>query len=251
MSLAVCRYSPPEKHELIRDLAGTGAHIHLSVHDLGTHPDPAGTRGDEHLAPALTAKERSFLQGIVQHIPALCALTLPTKFSYGRVMDNILSGGTYTSWGTQNREAPVRLCGYRGNHHFEARFVDGTACPHLALAGIFGAGTKGIIDREHLRTGDCAKSVATMSEEERAAVGVSNTDRLCPTLADSRKTFKSSSVMRELFGNEFVDNYSLVNQVSIQAPLLVGAAKLSLQTLEELFVADTEEETVTKLVNYY
>ncbi|EKM57124.1 uncharacterized protein PHACADRAFT_142316 [Phanerochaete carnosa HHB-10118-sp] len=214
--------------------AGTGAHIHLSVHDLGTHPDPAGARGDEHLAPTLATKERSFLQGVVRHIPALCALTLPTKFSYERVADGILAGGTYASWGIHNREAPVRLCGYRGNHRMEARFVDGTACPHLILAGIFGAGTKAIIDREHLKTGDCTKPVATMSDEERAAAGVSNAPRLGPTLQDSRNAFKSSPVMRELFSDDFVEKYSLVNQ-----------------TFEEMFVADTEEETVTKLVNYY
>lgn len=214
--------------------AGTAAHVHLSVHDLGTHPDPAGARGDEARAPGLCAKERSFLQGVVAHIPALCALTLPTRFSYGRVLDGIWSGGTYASWGKENREAPVRLCGTRGNHHLEARFVDGTACPHLALAGILAAGTRGIVDRALLTTGDCAKSVATMTEEERAAAGVSDAARLGPTLGDAREAFRKDPVMREVFGEEFVDKYSLVNK-----------------TLEELFVASTEEETVTKLVNYY
>ncbi|GJE93452.1 glutamine synthetase/guanido kinase [Phanerochaete sordida] len=214
--------------------AGTAAHVHMSVHDLGTHPEPARARGDEARAPALRATERSFLQGVVAQLPALCALTLPTAFSYGRVHDGIWSGGTYAAWGTENREAPVRVCGSAGNRHLEARFVDGTACPHLALAGILGAGTRAIAERALLETGDCAKSVATMTEEERAAAGVSDAARLGPTLGDARKAFKGSSVMREVFGDDFVDKYSLVNK-----------------TAEELFVADTEEETVTKLVNYY
>lgn len=209
----------------MRASAGTAAHVHLSVHDLGTHPDAAGKRGDEHLAPDLTPKERSFLQGIIQHIPSLCALTLPTKFSYGRVHDGIWSGGTYASWGRENREAPIRLCGHKGNHHFEARFVDGTACPHLALAGILGVGTRGIIDRELLKSGDCRKPVATMSEEERAAAGLSNTGRLGPTATDSRKAFKSNPVMRELFGDDFVDKYTVVNQVSLGGLPAISAAR--------------------------
>ena len=98
----------------------------------------------------------------------------------------------------------------------EVRCVDGTSNPHLALAGILGAGTRGIIDRALLKSGDCQKSVAEMTDEERAKMGLTNATRIGPTLPDSRKHFQNDSVMRELFSDDFVDQYCKVNEVSTQ-----------------------------------
>ena len=184
----------------------------MSVHEL--KPAPKAARADDHLAPHMSGVERSFLQGILANIPALCALTLPTKFSYGRVADGVWTGGTYAAWGRENRETPIRVCGPPGHYHFEARFVDGTACPHLALAAILGAGTQGIIDEAILTSGDCRKAVAAMTEEERASLGVQATGRLGPTLADARSHLKESKVLRSLFSDDFVDKYCAVNEVS-------------------------------------
>lgn len=187
--------------------------MHVSVHDL--RPAPKTPRSDDNLAPRMSPTERSFLQGVLTNIPAVIALTLPTKFSYDRVADGLVTGGTYVAWGYQNRETPMRACETAaGTHHFEARFVDGTACPHLALAGIIGAGTKGIIDQAVLTSGDCEKPVAKMTEEEKEKLGLKDTGRLGPTLADARKQFKESKVMRELFSDEFVDRYCVINEVS-------------------------------------
>ena len=119
---------------------GSGSHIHVSVHNTtraskAGRPDASNSR-----APTLTPTEQSFLQGILTHLPAVCALTLPTPPSYGRMHDGIWSGGTYAAWGTDNREAPVRACGPAGHHHFEVKSVDATSTPHLALAAIIAAG---------------------------------------------------------------------------------------------------------------
>ena len=63
------------------------------------------------------------------HLPALTALTLPQPASYKRVGDGVWSGGTYVCWGTDNREAPVRLCNAAcpSSRNFELRFIDGLA----------------------------------------------------------------------------------------------------------------------------
>jgi hypothetical protein len=41
----------------------------------------------------------------------------------------VWSGGTYVCWGTDNREAPVRLCNANSPsaRNFELRFIDGLA----------------------------------------------------------------------------------------------------------------------------
>jgi len=86
--------------------------------------------------------EKSFLAGIMIHLPSLPALTLPIPASYKRVKDGVWSGGTYVCWGMENRESPVRLTNLASpsSRRFEMCFVDSTANPHLVLAGILSAG---------------------------------------------------------------------------------------------------------------
>jgi glutamine synthetase len=198
-------------------LGGSAAHTHISVHKTGSYTTP--TRADEQLAPTMTQAERSFLQGVLAHAPAVCAFTLPTTFSYARVMDGIWSGGTYASWGTDQREAIVRLCGAEGQHHFEVRFVDGTASPHLVLASILGVGTEAVIAGALLQSGDCATPVALMSLDERRAFGVENTGRLPTTLDQARKNLAGDQTLRTIFSDDFIDKYIGVNAVSpVRAP---------------------------------
>ncbi|EKM52265.1 uncharacterized protein PHACADRAFT_260518 [Phanerochaete carnosa HHB-10118-sp] len=211
---------------------GSAAHAHISVHKAG--PNKAPTRADDDLGPTMTQAERSFLQGVLTHASALCALTLPTRYSYARVVDGVWSGGTYVSWGTEQREAPVRLTGAQGQHHFEVRFIDGTASPHLALAGVLAAGSEALVRGALLTSRDCATPVALMSEEQRAAHGVQNAGRLPLTLEQARKNLAADKELGAVFGDDFVEKYNGVNAL-----------------LEKILTADTEEATVTKLVNFY
>ena len=57
---------------------GTGAHVHLSV-------EPA-----EHW--------EAFYGGILEHLPAITALTYPKAESYERLADGVWAGGTWVTW---------------------------------------------------------------------------------------------------------------------------------------------------------
>lgn len=186
-------------------------HTHVSVHDI--YPTPPKTREDSTLAPTMTNNERSFLQGVLTHAPAIAAFTLPTTFSYGRVLDGVWSGGTYVSWGTEQREALVRLTGSPGRHHLEIRFVDGTAGPYLALAALLGAGTESIIAGNLLETGDCEVPVALMNAAQKAEARVQNTARLPSTIELARKNLANDTLLREVFTDDFVEKYIGVNAV--------------------------------------
>ncbi|KAI0075970.1 FLU1-II [Panus rudis PR-1116 ss-1] len=219
------------------DSCGSAAHTHISVHS----EKPQQTSETENpLAPALNSIEQSFLEGLLSHLPAVCALTLPTTYSYVRVLDGIWSGGTYVCWGTDNRETPVRVCGSSSikassRPHFEVKCVDATSSPYLAFAAMIAAGTSGITEGKKLSSGDCsAKPVALMSVEERKKLGVDGAARLPKTIADARKLLVEDKTLTGLLGEEFVEGYRSVNE-----------------TLEKLLKADTEEATVTKLVNFY
>ncbi|KAH9855703.1 FLU1-II [Lenzites betulinus] len=209
---------------------GSGAHTHVSVHG----PPTAARTSDEARAPTLTPTERSFVQGLLAHLPAVCAFTVPTSASYARMVDGIWSGGTYAAWGTDNREAPVRLCGPRGHHHFEVKCVDATASPHLALAAIFGAGLRGIVEGAPLLVHDCVKPVAEMSAEERAAVGLANPLRLPQTVADARRALAADETVRDVLGTNFVDTYLSVNE-----------------TFEKYMESGSVQATVEKFVQYF
>lgn len=158
--------------------------------------------------------ERSFVQGVLDHVPALCAFTLPTKYSYTRVGDGVWSGGTYASWGTDNRECPIRRVGNEDRYRYELRFVDGTANPHVVLAGILGAATQALVDGAPLRSGDCPKSVAVMSEEEKETIGVKDVGRVPLSSEQARKNLDADKGLRKILGDFFVSTYLDVNAVS-------------------------------------
>ncbi|KAI0642082.1 FLU1-II [Trametes meyenii] len=212
------------------DSCGSGAHAHVSVHG----PSTASRAADAAYAPDLTPTERSFLQGILGHIPGICALTLPTAASYARVADGIWSGGTYACWGTSNREAPVRLCGPPGHRHFEVKSVDATATPHLAIATIIGSGLKGILNGELLAVMDCPKPIPKMTSEERATFGVSNPLRLPKTITDARNALAADENLKSVLGEEFVNTYIRVNE-----------------TMEKYMRGKDDKDTARKLVEYF
>ena len=95
-----------------------------------------------------------------------------------------------TSWGTENREATVRLSNSASpsSRQFEMRYVDGTANPYLALAGILGVGHLGIRSNLELGISDCLgpKNAAQMSEE---SVALSGSLKGCPLASRKRRFF--------------------------------------------------------------
>ena len=185
---------------------GSSTHTHISVHSKNNVKTPE----------KISSLEASFLSSILTHLPALTAFTLPIPASYKRVVDGVWSGGTYVHWGTENREAPVRLSNATSpsSRNFEIRFVDGAANPYLALAGILGVGFAGIQGNVELTVQDCPGSptAAEMSEEERQALGI--TQRMSLTWEESRKRLSENALLRDrVLGSELVEKYLSVNKV--------------------------------------
>lgn len=167
-------------------------------------------------AEKMSPFEVSFLASILNNLPALTALTLPIPASYKRMVDGAWSGGTYINWGTENRESPVRLTNATSatSRNFELRFVDGTANPYLALAGILGVGFAGIRDKVDLTVQDCPgpKTAAQLTEEERQGLGI--TQRMPLTWEESRRNLSENALLREsVLGPELTEKYLAVNKV--------------------------------------
>ncbi|KAK0434015.1 hypothetical protein EV421DRAFT_1365739 [Armillaria borealis] len=208
--------------------AGSSAHVHVSVHPIN---EPKKS------ADALSSAESSFIAGILKELPSMAAVTLPTPSSYKRVVDGVWSGGTYVCWGTENREAPIRLTNPKSpsSRNFELRFLDGTCNPYLALALILASGSTAILNQEALTLIDCPGplTAAQMSAEEREAHGI--TDRLPLDWDSARELFASSEITEKIFGKELKVKYLSVNK-------LLG------NCLEQ----DKEEsEKLTRMVEFY
>lgn len=111
------------------------------------HPKPFGEKGAGSAAHAHislqppTRDKDFFVGGVLKHLPALCAFTMPDAQSYGRVVDDQWTGGTWVSWGTQNRECPLRRV---EDGRWELRCVDGLANMYFVMAGIVAAGMLGL-----------------------------------------------------------------------------------------------------------
>jgi glutamine synthetase len=149
------------------DGIGSGTHIHFSLWDQEAGHnlcyDPADSRGLSRLG-------RHAIGGLLQHLPALLALTCPSYNSYRRLQPHAWSS-VYTAWGFDNREAAVRVVSpfwgrEEQTYNIELKSVDGSANPYLALGGLIAAVVDGI--ERQLDSGDpCEHDPAYLTDAER------------------------------------------------------------------------------------
>ncbi len=169
------------QHDLVASFAakpfadgiGSGAHIHFSLWTTDANEnllyDPAAGDG------LLSGTGRRFVAGVLDHLPALVALTCPSFNSYERLQPRAWAGST-VSWGLDNRECSVRIASpFRGREsestNIELKACDPSCNPYLALGGLIAAGLDGI--RRQLEPPEPAtKDPSRMSPEERQRCGI-------------------------------------------------------------------------------
>src|SRR5205814_1052384 len=154
------------------DGAGNGCHIHFSLWDAKDW----GNRFHDPAAPDLLSVEaRSFIAGVLEHLPGLCGLTAPSFNSYHRLVPQYWAGA-FVCWGHDNREAPVRVASvFRGSEeastNAELKACDATCNPYLALGGLIAAGLDGL-ERGLEPPEPVEVDQVTIGEEERARRGI-------------------------------------------------------------------------------
>src|SRR2546428_8291708 len=124
--------------------AGNGCHIHFSLWEAD------GSRNRFHDASALdhlSAEARSFIAGLLAHLPGLCGLTAPSFNSYHRIIPQYWAGA-FVCWGHDNREAPVRVpsvfWGMEDASTNAGLKAAAASChPCLAVGGLMAAGPDG------------------------------------------------------------------------------------------------------------
>ena len=127
------------------DGIGSGAHLHFS---LWSKESKLNLLYNPDSPQELSEFGKHFVAGVLEHLPALVALTCPSFVSYHRLKPHSWAGNT-VSWGYDNRECAVRVASpFKGREmqsiNLELKACDGSTNPYLALAGLIVAGLDGV-----------------------------------------------------------------------------------------------------------
>ena len=186
------------KHKLVASFmpkifpnqAGNGTHLHISLHKSdGTNIVPSNSTPRELSPTAL-----HFIAGILQHLPALMAITVPSTNSYRRLQPCTWSGN-YRCWGYGNRECAIRvpLSPYSNTQtpsNFELKISDATSNPYLSLGAVIAAGVDGVrrklpitppvdVDPGHLSEDDlCKMKIEVLPSNLKDAVDALSMDEV-------------------------------------------------------------------------
>ncbi|TYT61604.1 gamma-glutamylputrescine synthetase [Natrialba swarupiae] len=195
-------------------LPGSGCHVHLSLwrddENVFADPDGDGPYG-------LSEFGRQFVAGVLEHAPALVALTAPTVQSYDRLQPGMWASA-FTCWGPDNREACVRVPSTNwsdetGSTRIEYKSCDNTANPYLVELGLLAAGMDGV--ERGLDPGEpLDRDPSALSEDERDARGI---ERLPETLADALDELAADDVLRDALGETLHESYLEVKRSEWEA----------------------------------
>lgn len=194
----------------LADKAGSGAHLHLSLWRDGENilydaADPL----------LLSPTGYWFIGGILEHLPALCALTIPSVNSYRRIRPQFWAGA-FTCYGAENREAAVRVITPRrgaASMNFELKACDPSCNPYLALGAVIAAGLDGI--QRHRHPGEPMEvDPAVLSDEQRRRRGVVP---LPTTLGDAIGRLERDRVLRSALGEPLATSFLAVRRAEWMA----------------------------------
>jgi glutamine synthetase len=196
--------------KLFADKAGSGCHLHISLWRGGQNVLP-----DAHAPGGLSQTARSFVAGLLHHLPALMSVTTPSPNSYRRIRPHFWSGA-FRCWGFDNREAAVRVPthpAHPGPTHLELKTADASANPYLALGSALAAGLDGV--RRRLDPGAAvAVDPGYLPEPERRARGI---DPLPASLGEAIAHLDRSEVLRGAMGADLARAFLAVRRAEWEA----------------------------------
>ena len=189
--------------------AGNGCHVHFSLWEA----DGSRNRFHDGSAPdRLSQEARSFLAGVLEHLPGLCGLTAPSFNSYHRIVPHYWAGA-FTCWGHDNREAPLRVPSVfwgmeEASTNIELKAADASSNPYLAIGGLVAAGLDGL-ERGLQPPEPVEVDPATISEDEREARGIA---RLPTTQEEALDALAADEVLTTALGPVLAGSYLAVRR---------------------------------------
>jgi glutamine synthetase len=192
------------------DQAGNGAHIHFSLWDTAGRKNVMYDPNDEY---GISQLGYHFIAGVLEHLPALLALTCPSYNSYRRLQPHFWSSA-YTVWGPDNREAAIRVPSKfksdpAGSTNAELKASDSSSNPYLALGGLLAAGLDGV--KRKLRPGRATLiDPGNSTDAEREARGIK---RFPTNLKEALNNLEGDAVLTNALGPLLTKAYLAVKRL--------------------------------------
>lgn len=177
---------------LTADGLGNGVHVHMSLRDAAGAPASHAPNEPMGLSPLM----RRFCAGILEHLPAIVALTAPAPVSYLRLRPNRWAP-TAIDIVQQDRGASMRVCPVflpgeasevARQFNVEFRTADAAASPYMVLGALAFAGADGIVRNLDLPGPDRRRPLPT-------------------SLAEALDLLAASAAVRGWMGPVFLDTY--------------------------------------------
>jgi glutamine synthetase len=175
------------------DLAGSSAHIHMSLWDeAGKKPLFHAPKAEHGMSELM----RAFVAGQLKYARDITWFLAPYINSYKRFQVGTFAP-TKTVWSRDNRTAGFRLCGEGGKAiRIECRIGGADLNPYLAFAALIAAGLAGVEEKLALEppfSGDAYHGKALPEVPK--------------TLREATQCLAESKLLRQAFGDAVVDHY--------------------------------------------
>ncbi|HJV04366.1 MAG TPA: glutamine synthetase family protein [Actinomycetota bacterium] len=180
-------------------IEGSGMHVHFRLleGDRNAFFDPTDEAG-------LSKVGRSFVAGLLEHAPAITAVTNQWVNSYKRLVPGF-EAPAFVTWARQNRSALVRVPADRpadeASCRIEYRSPDPACNPYLAFAVILAAGLDGV-RRELTPPPETTDDLNALDEDERRAAGIAS---LPDSLHDAVRLTERSELVAEALGEHLFE----------------------------------------------
>ncbi|MEF8840287.1 MAG: type I glutamate--ammonia ligase [Haloarculaceae archaeon] len=184
----------------IARINGSGMHTHMSL--FTEDGENAFHDDDDEFNLSETAKQ--FLAGILEHAPAITAVSNPTVNSYKRLVPGY-EAPVYVAWSDRNRSALIRKPAARvpAASRIEARFPDPSCNPYLAFAALITAGLDGI--EQGLDCPDPVReNIYEFDEAKREEYGI---DTLPGDLGEAVDALEADEVVMDALGPHVAEKF--------------------------------------------
>lgn len=200
----IASFIPKPSHTL----PGSGMHLHISLWDgkKNLFVDAKDKRG-----LGLSKIAYFFIGGIMKHMKALCPLGAPLPNSYKRLLLGSWAP-SHIFYGWDNRAAAIRipsvLAGNASATRIEYRLPDPAANPYIAIGSTIAAGLDGV--KNEIDPGEPVnRDPMKLSRSELEELGLEPLPR---TLGEAISEMKKDTVLRDLLGSIFFDEYVKVRE---------------------------------------